>query len=135
MMAKFDEYRPFVGKWLSGFSVGKCGLTLNFSGEKESRTELRLSTMADICLEQENLFSPYSEYDTYNPRILETVYSFLEKKVVFFSSINGIRACKIEFSNGHLFCWANKGELPDSLFEAREYQNGERTSWWLIDNV
>jgi len=134
MMGSHDGYKPFIGKWLSGFSSGKCGLTLNFSSEKGSGTELRLSTMADICLSRENLFKPYSEYDTYGPSILEKIYSFLEEEVISFSPIGNNRVCSIEFSNGKLFCWAEKDELPDCLFEAREYKNGEKTSWWLIDN-
>ena len=120
---------------LESFSFARTHCSFNFRSAEESVSyDIQLSSMADLCLDEKDLFKPHSEYDIINPDSLNVIYSLLWKEVVSFKPLGKDRACVMEFENQSIFCWADSNELPDCLYEARKSPRGSDFEWWLIDD-
>ena len=91
--------------------------------------------MADLCLSDSELFKPHSEYDIFNPDILPKLYSYIGETVVSFRPLGRKSACRMEFADGFLYCWAREKELPPNLFEAIETIGGDHFLQWGIDDA
>jgi hypothetical protein len=120
---------------LCSISFTRNSFCLNFDKEGSKVTEnIRLSTDADLCLSETELFNPFSEYDIINPAHLQDIYSVLNSKVLDFRALNKHRACRMDFENLTLFTWTGKKDLPDCLYMATKNPSSEHSQWWLIDD-
>jgi len=135
MQRNFNPYKPLIGMSLTSISFGKTYFSLEFHKPEEGPSEIvRLSSMADICLKEGDIFQAHSEFEIVNPNCLGQIYSVLETEVLDFKPMNKHRACRMDFENLSIFTWANSGELPDCLYDAWKNPQSDNPEWWLIDD-
>ena len=136
MEGNFDSYKPLIGMELESVHLMRTAVTFKFCdpGAPHVNNDISLSTNADLCLKEEHLFKPASEYDIIRSKDLADLYKTIGKIVLDFKPLNKKRVCKIDFENLSIFTWAGEKELPDCLFEARKNPNSKNFEWWLIDD-
>ena len=136
MGTEFNAYEPVIGMELNSIHIMRATVGLQFCDPKNAHVQydINLSTMADLCIREEEIFKPASDYDAFRPADLPILYSGLGKTVLDFKPLGKKRVCKMDFENFSLFTWADEYKLPDCLFTAEQGRNYENFKWWLIDD-
>ena len=117
-------------------NVGRYGMSLLFERhEEEGHREIKLVSMADICLSKENLFKSAGDHNIIRSSDMHDLHAALGCKVIDFKPLKKNRACKIDLGNCTIYSWAGGADLPDHLFIAYEYFQSKDIDWWLIDDL
>ena len=111
MKEEFDIFAPLLNTELDSVSFSRSALTLYVSGKIEGENiQYQLSTNADICFREEQVFTPYSEYHIYDPTELEKFVPLFGKKITGFLSTGKKERCVSSLKmGGFLFGQKKKG--------------------------